>query len=423
MRRSRGKHKALAEVQRRCREAQIPCTPVPLGRSKLAVQVAFPALGGRASIVIEDLNGADDYPVVHVLEASFEGVHYLLPYNAIFNSVTGEIEGLVDTDDLYDAARVMNDRPHDEVSRDFPARTFAINATVRGKPVELSKYSRLLSALSYTNNSAPSCLSLKLRTTPGSPPEAALVELEAAAHALFFEVDRRVNIPFFLRRFPAALEDSAPSFCDGAADLGLHSSLGAIPATFEREPLMLYWHARRTWRLPLLHFVAMYQVVEYYFPRFSNATLREKISAVLRAPDFRCDEDRCVAALAALVRKGTKRGYGDERAQLRDTLRACVPLTELRRVLRDGGAPAVQLTSSDLSVSPIDPEDPELQTTVADRLYKLRCRIVHTKAAQDEDDLEPIFPASEESGRLRGEIALVRWVAERVLVAAASLPP
>lgn len=185
-----------------------------------------------------------------------------------------------------------------------------------------------------------------------------------------------------------------------------------------REPMALYWHARSATRMPLLHFLGMYQVLEFFFPRYSNAVLRERIAAVLHDPGFDPRGEEAITALAALAsRGGGKRGWGDERAQLRGTLKACIEPTWLRQVIGSQAEYARALcTKNALSDDALDLGASDLVTKVADRLYALRCRIVHTKASLDENDEDPLFPASEEVALLDADLALVRLLAERVLI-------
>jgi hypothetical protein len=54
---------------------------------------------------------------------------------------------------------------------------------------------------------------------------------------------------------------------------------------------------------------------------------------------------------------------------------------------------------------------------VAERIYQIRNRIVHTKSEHDE--LGPLFPFDSEVNVLEHDLALVRFLAQKTLVASA----
>jgi hypothetical protein len=53
---------------------------------------------------------------------------------------------------------------------------------------------------------------------------------------------------------------------------------------------------------------------------------------------------------------------------------------------------------------------------VAERIYDLRCRIVHSKDSGDES-VSPIRPFERETRLMRHDLSLIRFVAQRVLIA------
>src|SRR5690349_6512804 len=99
---------------------------------------------------------------------------------------------------------------------------------------------------------------------------------------------------------------------------------------FDDEPLSLYWYARSAFGIPLLQFLAFYQVVEFYFPIYSQAEARRRARAILKEPTFRPDRDADVGRLLSSLHLSRAGTYGDERSQLRATLNECVQPDALR---------------------------------------------------------------------------------------------
>jgi hypothetical protein len=65
---------------------------------------------------------------------------------------------------------------------------------------------------------------------------------------------------------------------------------------------------------------------------------------------------------------------------------------------------------------PVNNGDMDLRNDVADRIYDIRCRIVHAKS-ESEYEAEPLLPFSKESQEMSVDIVLVRFVARKVLIA------
>jgi hypothetical protein len=58
----------------------------------------------------------------------------------------------------------------------------------------------------------------------------------------------------------------------------------------------------------------------------------------------------------------------------------------------------------------------DICSQVADRIYDIRCKIVHTKGDEKDGDIELLLPYSKEAEKLGHDIDLVRFVAQKVLV-------
>ena len=59
-------------------------------------------------------------------------------------------------------------------------------------------------------------------------------------------------------------------------------------------------------------------------------------------------------------------------------------------------------------------KETDLRIDIANRIYEMRCRIVHTK---DEDELDLILPTSPEISLLKHDIELIEFIAQKVLIA------
>lgn len=170
---------------------------------------------------------------------------------------------------------------------------------------------------------------------------------------------------------------------------------------------------------PLVSYLAYYQALEYYLPIYSEERLMRRLRNVLKDPRFHPDDDVAVGRLVTLAGAGRQ---ASELERLKSTIEACVEDDELREFLLrsqemldffsdKGNIPGVRaLHLQDKQVS--------LSAQVADRVYDLRCRIVHSKESDGAArTAAPLLPFSPEASRLAHDIDLIRFLARKVLVA------
>jgi hypothetical protein len=241
---------------------------------------------------------------------------------------------------------------------------------------------------------------------------------ERVANSLFFQLDLLRNLPItlvrrtygFRRRFTRYPRDG--------------KRLEFPKGEYDREPMALYWYARSATGMPLLQFLAYYQTIEYYFPTYSQAEARRKIRNILKSPAFRPERDADVAKLL-LAAHSSGAGFGDERSQLRATLNECLEPGALRGFLTESVERSKHLSSkadglTDKKIA-IGNSDADLRNDVADRIYDIRCRIVHTKSGSSRNGVvDLLLPFSKEAELLYTDIELIQFVAREVLISGSS---
>jgi hypothetical protein len=123
------------------------------------------------------------------------------------------------------------------------------------------------------------------------------------------------------------------------------------------------------------------------------------------------------------VRAGGQ-GYGDERSQLRATLHECVEPGALREFFKESAEREKFFSTKTEGLTdhkiPIRNADADLRNDVADRLYDIRCKIVHTKSGGRDGEMDLLLPFSKEAELLYGDIELIQFVAREVLVSAST---
>jgi hypothetical protein len=140
------------------------------------------------------------------------------------------------------------------------------------------------------------------------------------------------------------------------------------------------------------------------------------LKGVLLQPDFRPDRDSGIAKLIASMKSFAGRGFGSEKNQLRTAIKECIAESELRDFF-DAAKERKEFFSKGkiLKVQKISLDSPnaDILREIADRVYELRCRIVHTKAS-DDTEIEPLLPYTVEEANLSYDIELLNFIAARI---------
>jgi len=267
-------------------------------------------------------------------------------------------------------------------------------------------------------------ITLKIVNPKVSRHDEALQLLEKVANAILFELDLCYGLAFRLARF-GAVERTLVGGASQARSHRLPASreISEEPPRLPRnsypaKPLSLYWYARSAIGMPLLEYLAAYQILEYYFSTYFQRETLDRIKQELLDPRFSPQRD---ADLVRLLNLATPQGksFGGEREQLKATIRACVSAAGLEDYLKEparqeffSGKQAVKdVARIDLRNSAADIRD-----QVADRVYDIRCRIVHTKSGIGDRYPELLLPFSDEAASLAFDIQLIQYLAQRILI-------
>jgi len=260
-------------------------------------------------------------------------------------------------------------------------------------------------------------LSFRITNSKARTHDKALRTLERLANALFFQIDLQLGIPLSLQRERPRRRTLRSHRPDGTRD-----DLRFPEREYDAQPMSLYWYAKSALGIPLLQFLAFYQVLEFYMPTYSNHEAIARVRNILKDPRFTPDKDPQIARILASLRPSS-RGFGDERSQLEAVIRRCVSADELRDFYTSYEARVEFYDAGFKSIAsqkiPLKNEASDLLTETAHRLYEIRCRIVHTKDQADRD-LQPLLPYSKETLDLYADISLIEFIANAVLVASST---
>lgn len=133
--------------------------------------------------------------------------------------------------------------------------------------------------------------------------------------------------------------------------------------------------------MPLLQFLTFYQVLEFYFPAYTQSEVQRRLKIILKDPTFRADRDADIARLLSAIQLNRSGSYGDERTHLHSTIMGCVDPKSLRDFINSDQHRQEFYSSKSKTYKSLPILNPsvDLREDVAKRIYDIRCRIVHTK--------------------------------------------
>ncbi len=117
-------------------------------------------------------------------------------------------------------------------------------------------------------------------------------------------------------------------------------------------------------------------------------------------------------------------GFGSELEQLKSTIQDCITAEEIRDYIDADsemleffkGKKAKGLASKILN---LESKSSDLINEVSERIYEIRCRVVHTKSSDKNYDL--LVPSSPELKHLFFDISILEMIAKKVLIATSRL--
>lgn len=269
----------LKNVKGRCDTAGIGFKDLTDDRGISIYQLSFKSGRERREIEFWDQND-----VAELVGQPFERYVYLSGLEAVCNYEDGEIEAAV-----YPAGSIT---PAETYARLFGVefRNFDVSdaklvvppSEVAGVSLEIGPPSKLF--LSISDTIGPKALTLKIRGISAKTHDDAVAYLDKVGSSLFFQLELLAGVALMVRkkRLPRRRLQT-----DGAVKPDLNFPV----REFDQAPLSLYWYGRSAAGMPLLQYLAYYQVIEFYFPIYSQSEAHRKVKAVLRNPAFRGERD------------------------------------------------------------------------------------------------------------------------------------
>jgi hypothetical protein len=263
-------------------------------------------------------------------------------------------------------------------------------------------------------------LTIRIEGVSISRHDQAVAILEKVANSILFQLDLLLGFPMYL-----AVEGKTRDYYPYLPKGKEQGDLVFPKYQYDTQPMSLYWYAKTATGMPLLQYLAYYQVVEFYFPVYAEKATHEIARRILKDPTFNPNQEANISQLLGAIKPFlAKGGYGDERAALIATIKECITTQELRNYLTEDNSRAdffktkYQITAS--SKISLDRDTADILTEVANRIYEIRCKIVHTKSTESGQSTDLLLPFSMEAQQLSFDIELIQFIARKVLIASST---
>lgn len=187
-----------------------------------------------------------------------------------------------------------------------------------------------------------------------------------------------------------------------------------FPRRTYNSELVSYYNLALSSESLVLGFLALYKILEFFYPSVSEETLHRKIKDQLVAPDFSHTKPKKLRELAKIVRSFDNKH--DELTALKLVISKYFDLSELREWISnyesENSAFFTEHNAVFGSQMKIDTNDNSIVQNVASRIYAIRNALVHNK----EGEISRFIPYTGQEEALHKEVQLLLFLAENLII-------
>lgn len=269
-------------------------------------------------------------------------------------------------------------------------------------------------SVSISQSQPRSVLSIKLDFDERMKLEELEAKTEAMLNSFIYELEVRNGIRLRLLRWPANPDSRRPIRRERPNTVVRFPEIKIEP-----EVAVLFNFAGSAIDNPPLSFLSYYQVLENFFPIAGRRSALKKLELELSDPRFDKHQDKYLMRLLSV---GENAASSSEAVHLRVLLEEFVRGDSLRNffVESDWGKYFTKtgpIRGIDENIN-LDNKQKSLSWQVADRVYRIRNRIVHAKDDPKFEDVPALLPQSGEAEALWPDIELVKFLASEVILSA-----
>jgi hypothetical protein len=401
--------------------------------------VAFQISGGRETFNCE--LRLHENILESLLNSDFEKYNFIQGFEAIWSSELGVIECEIDSNtpphflvrllsDFIETESEVDEEIDDESDDDSSdgKRLESISYPFQDDTkIDIGKSSEELSILLMARSAMPSFrnrirsfTSIRISNIDLSKHDQALEILLRISNSILFQIDIVLERAFFLKGQRENYNELRKRNLRRKSTIDENIKLGFPKFQYDKEPMSLYWYAKSNNEKPLFQFLSFYQVIEYYYPIYSSTAAKKKIQNFIKSPKFNADRDKDISNILSLIQIGAGgKSFGSEKEQLKSTLEGATDNNDLRTFFDQDEERKLfyeKNKTKGFIKQKITLNNPtaDLIEEVTQRIYEIRCKIVHSKSSSEDFDI--ILPFSSNVKKIQYDIELAEFIARKVLI-------
>ena len=239
---------------------------------------------------------------------------YIKSYEAISSSDLKTIECQIQADNLQGPMFIKrrldilfgkptpssNDNDDDDITPknyEFPSPNENIKILLGESSIDFSILASYRRQLFFSSGRIRPRMTLRIQGIEITSHDQALQYLLKIGNSVLFQIDLATNLPIHL-----AFNR------DIFRELGIRKTNKTPPKLkppkfeYDHETMSLYWYARTARNMPLLQFLAFYQILEFYFPQYSYREAQQKIKNLFKDPTFDINKDNDIAQILSIIK-------------------------------------------------------------------------------------------------------------------------
>jgi len=404
-------------------EEKIPDDP------EFATRLIFEITAGREKHECSMIY-SDEY-LDEALNCNFENFRFIKGYEAVWSSEFGIIEaevGNVDVPGRFFINRLhrLINKPDENDGEENEEEITKIDLPkVKDFEISLGYSTQEFSFLTGTRERGPRGrhsrrITLKIQNTKATTHDLNKELLEKIANSIFFQIDLAFEIPINLQAQREGWIERRNKRIRKQMFVDKTATISEPKYEYDTEPISLYWYAKESMNMPIFQYLAFYQTIEFYYPIYSSYEAKQKIQSLIKDPRFNANRDADITKIISTIKVSSGgKSFGNERDQINSTIKACTDNTELlnffkadeNRFIFYAENKGKNIAAQKISVKN---ETADFVTEVSERIYEIRCRIVHSKASEGNFDV--LLPYSTEVKSLNFDIELIEFISRKVLI-------
>lgn len=362
----------------------------------------------------------------YALATNFEKYNFIQQYEAIWSKDEQTIEAEVTSQNNFYGRlhKFLNKNENLENDDNDNIPDYLTLTNFKGLEVTIRKCSPVFSFLTTSRErglrrfNMPK-ITIQIKNTAKTTHDSAKELLEKISNSMFFQIDLAFELPIHLQSQRESFIERFNKRNRKNKLIDENAIISEPKYEYDTEPITLYWNAKETSSIPIFQFLAYYQTVEYYFPIYSNFDAKQKIQNIIKDPRFNANKDSDITKIINSIKSNSTKSFGNEKEQLKSTIAYSLTNHDLKDFFSADETrfnfyaenKGKNLCAQKISIKA---ENIDLISEVTERIYQIRCRIVHSKLSDSDEKI--LLPYSSEVKLLNYDIDLVEFIARKVLI-------